>query len=213
MKKPLVRIDIREIKSGISNYLINLGCQTEESCLEIADYIVSDRVAIERKSFSDFVSSMRDLRLFSQLKKLSKFEKPVLLIEGFEYYGTLNDNSIFGAISSIILDFRIPIIWTKDKRDSAQLIYSLAKREQFKEKRGFSIRVAKKPKNLREEQEFLIAGLPSVNSILSKRLLEQFKSPKNIFTAKKEELLNVKNLGERKINRIMEVLEKETKSL
>ncbi len=206
MENPIIKTDKRELKSGITSYLKNLGCIIEEEQLEIADYIVSDRTAIERKSFSDFVSSIKDLRLFSQLKELSKFEKPVLLIEGFEYFGNLNEKSLFGALASIILDFKVPVIWTKDKRDTANFIYSAAKREQFKKNREVVIRIRKKPRNLKEEQKYLIAGLPSVNSVLAKRLLEKFKTPKKIFTAKKEELMELKGMGEKKAKRILEVL-------
>ncbi len=205
--KPLIKVDKGELRSGITDYLKNFGCEIEEEKLELADYIVSDRVAIERKTFADFISSIKDLRLFSQLRELSKFEKPTLLIEGFEYFGNLNNNSFFGALSSIILDFRIATIWTKNKIDSANFIYSIAKREQFKEKRGVVIRVRKKPQNLREEQEYLIAGLPFVNSVLSKKLLEKFKTPKKVFNLKKEELMKIKNLGEKKAQKILDLLE------
>ena len=209
VERPQIKVDKRELRSGITDYLKKFGCKIEEEKLEIADYVVSDRVAIERKTLADLVSSIKDLRLFSQLKELSKFEKPILLIEGFEYFGNLGENSFFGAIASIILDFRVATIWTKNKMDSANFIYSVAKREQFKEKREVSIRVRKKPTNLREEQEYLIAGLPSVNSVLSKRLLEKFKTPKRVFNAKKEKLVKIKNLGEKKAQRILDILETE----
>jgi len=212
VERPQIKVDKRELKSGITDYLKNFGCEIEEENLEIADYIVSDRVAIERKTFADFVSSIKDLRLFSQLRELSKFEKPILLIEGFEYFGNLQNNSFFGALASIILDFKIPTIWTKNKIESANFIYLVAKREQFKEKREVVVRVRKKFQNLREEQEYLIAGLPSVNSVLAKRLLEKFKTPKKVFNAKKEELIKIKNLGEKKAQRILDVLNTESMS-
>ncbi len=206
MEKPVIKVDKRELRSGITDYLKNFGCEIEEERLEIGDYILSDRVAVERKTFSDFISSTRDLRLFSQLKELTKFEKPILLIEGFEYFGDLNQNSLFGALASVILDFGVPTIWTKNKKESSNFIYITAKREQFKEKRGFAIRLRKKPQNLREEQEYLIAGLPSINSVLSSRLLEKFGTPKKIFKAKKEELTEIKSLGEKKAQRILDII-------
>ncbi|RLJ01073.1 MAG: hypothetical protein DRP06_00295 [Candidatus Aenigmatarchaeota archaeon] len=207
MENPIVKTDKRELKSGITRYLKNFGCIVEEEQLEIGDYILSDRTAIERKSFSDLISSIQDLRLFSQLKHLCKFEKPILLVEGFEYFGNLNNNSLFGALASIILDFGVPVIWTKDKRDSANFIYSAAKREQFKNNREIAIRIRKRSKNLEDEQKYLIAGLPSVSSVLAKRLLEKFKTPHKIFHAKKEKLIEVKGMGEKKAQRIIDVLE------
>ena len=81
-----------------------------------------------------------------------------------------------------------------------------AKREQFKNKRNEVIRVRKKPLSLEEEQKYLVAGLPYVNSVLAERLLRKFGSPIRVFNAKKEELMEVEKIGEKKANKILEVL-------
>ncbi|OYT43277.1 MAG: hypothetical protein B6U88_01410 [Candidatus Aenigmarchaeota archaeon ex4484_56] len=209
VEKPVVKIDNREIRSGIIDYLKNFGCNTEIKKLETADYLVSDRIGIERKTYSDFANSIKDLRLFTQLKELKNiFEKPIIIIEGFDCIG-INPNSFFGAISSIIIDYDIPIVWTKNKRESANLIYLIAKREQIEEKRNIPTRIKTKPKNPKEEQEFLICGMPNINSTLSKRLLERFGTPKKIFNATEEELMEIKGFGRKKIKKFFEVLESE----
>jgi len=203
---PIVKVDKKELRSGIVDYLKNFGCKIEEKNLEIADYILSDRTAVERKTFQDLISSLKDLRFFRQMKELSKFKKPVLLIEGFDAMGNWNENSFFGAIASAILDYNVSIIWTKSKKESANFIYTGAKREQFKDKRSLSIRVKKKPASLKEEQKYLVAGLPYVNSVLAERMLKKFESPKKIFNATKEELMEVEKMGEKKAERILKVL-------
>lgn len=204
--EPIIKIDKREIKSGLIDYLRNFGCRIEEENLEIGDYVISNKVIIERKTFSDLVNSIKDLRLFKQAKELTKFEKPILLVEGFDYLGNLNENSLFGALASIILDYNISIIWTKNKRESANFIFLTAKREQIKERGKIVIRIKRKPNTLEEEQKYLIAGLPYVNSTLAERLLRKFGTPIKVFNASKEELLEIKNLGEKKVKRILEVL-------
>jgi ERCC4-type nuclease len=210
-EKVRVKIDKRELKSGIKDYLLNAGCIVEEECLQIADYIVSDRVAIERKSYSDLISSIMDGRIFPQARELANnFEKPILLIEGFECYIGFNENVVFGALSAIAVDFGIATVWTKNKIESAKFIHMVGKREQFDRKRSFPLRVKKKAKNLRDEQEILVAGLPSVNSVLSKRLLDKFGSPRKVFAASKEELMEVEGLGEKKADRFLEILEGRT---
>ncbi len=203
---PTVRVDKRELRSGIKDYLKNFGCKIEEKNLDISDYILSDRTAVERKTFQDFISSLKDLRFFKQMKELSKFEKPILLIEGFEAMGGWNESSFFGALSSAILDYNISVIWTKSKRESANFLYMSAKREQFKDKRNLSIRVRKKPTSLEEEQKYLVAGLPYVNSVLAERMLRKFGPPRKIFNAKKEELMEIEKMGEKKAERILELL-------
>lgn len=208
--KVVIKIDKRELRSGIKDYLLNNGCIVEEEQLSIADYIVSDRVAIERKTYSDMVSSIMDGRIFAQIRELSNnFEKPVVLIEGFECFIGFNENALFGALSAIAIDFGVPIIWTKNKMESAKFIYQAAKREQITIKRPVPVRVNKKGRNLREEQEILISGLPTVNSVLSKRLLEKFGTPKKIFNATKEELMEVDGLGEKKAERFINLIDTE----
>ena len=205
--KVVIKIDKREIRSGIKDYLANCGCTIEEENLQVADYIVSDRVAIERKTYSDMISSIMDGRLFFQVKALTNnFEKPIILIEGFECFIGFNENALFGALSAIAIDFGVPTVWTKNKIDSAKFIYQAAKREQIETRRSVPVRVNKKGKNLREEQEILISGLPSVNSVLSRRLLEKFGTPKKIFTASEKKLRGVEGVGEKKAKRFFELL-------
>ena len=93
--------------------------------------------------------------------------------------------------------------------ESAKFIYQAAKREQIETKRSVPICVKKKGKNLREEQEILVAGLPSVNSVLSKRLLDKFGTPKKIFNATKEELMEIDGLGEKKAERFINLVDTE----
>lgn len=69
--------------------------------------------------------------------------------------------------------------------------------------------MSKKVCSLPEQQEFLIAGLPHVNSKLSKRLLEKFRTPKAVFNAKPERLMKVDGVGKEKSKRIWDLLNKE----
>lgn len=46
-----------------------------------------------------------------------------------------------------------------------------------------------------ERQKQIIAGLPNVDSVLAIRLLQEFKTPKQILLASKEDLQNIKGIG------------------
>ncbi|MGC9310343.1 MAG: ERCC4 domain-containing protein [Candidatus Aenigmatarchaeota archaeon] len=205
--KAIIKIDKREIKSGICEYLKAGGCEIQEERLEVADFIVSDRVAIERKTYADIISSIMDGRLFRQAKEMvSAFERPIILIEGFECFVGYNENMLFGALSALSIDFGISTVWTRNKMESAKFICTAAKREQLERNRAFPIRVKKRCKNLKDEQMHLIAGLPSVNSKLSVRLLDKFGTPRRVFNATKEELLEIEGLGEKKAARFLDLL-------
>ena len=73
-------VDTRESKSGIAKELTELGVKIDLQQLEIADYILSSRVGVERKDVADLSQSIIDGRLFPQLIALKRnYEKPILI--------------------------------------------------------------------------------------------------------------------------------------
>ena len=71
------------IRKDIINYFKFNGFNVTVTKLDVCDYVVSDRVGIERKDASDFLSSMKDGRLFSQAHDMAEiYERPILILEG-----------------------------------------------------------------------------------------------------------------------------------
>ena len=195
--------DHREKRTKTCEWLRSFDARVIEKQLEVADYIVSDKVGIERKTASDFLQSVMNQRLFRQLEDLSNsFEKPLLILEGDQRMlfsmRKVHPNTIHGVLSSITLDYRIPIIWTHSPKVTAAQIYWTACREQGKGKRGLQTRVCKKARSTSNLQEFLVAGLPNVNSVLSKRLLKEFKTVRKVFSLDEEEIRKVAGIGKKK---------------
>ena len=208
MNRVLIFIDSRE--NSIIEYFKQYDCEIQKKMLLYGDFLVSDRVCIEKKTVNDFIQSITDKRLFQQLKLLKyNFEKPILIIEGEEsLYGILQPNIIRGALSSITIDLGIPIIWTRDIADTAGIVYWIARREQLLEKREVVLRNKRVPETTEEKQEYLISSLPDISSVRAKALLEHFKSPQAIFNASEEELRKVKGVGKKIAKNIRKVLEK-----
>jgi len=81
-------VDHREMKSGVAKVLDRLGVIVSFATLEIGDYVVSDRLAVERKRTDDFASSLIDGKrnLFAQLSDLSRvYEKPGRTVRVFRW--------------------------------------------------------------------------------------------------------------------------------
>lgn len=213
LEQIIIIIDDRELKTSIAKVLFKLGAKLDSKRLETGDFILSDRVIVERKSVKDFVDSILDSRLFKQAAGLKKeFQIPVFIIEGKEdIYSqrNVNANAIRGAIASIITDFSIPIINSQDENDTANIIYSLAKREQVDFKRSINIRGKKKPLTTKELQEFIVSGLPGVGLESSKKLLKHFKTIRNVFNSTAGELMEVENFGKAKAEEIKKVIDAE----
>ncbi|MGC8850441.1 MAG: helicase-related protein, partial [Candidatus Bathyarchaeia archaeon] len=67
-----VLVDHREANSRVVAELSRLGVDVELASLPHGDYILSERVAVERKTINDFASSIIDGRLFEQASTLKE---------------------------------------------------------------------------------------------------------------------------------------------
>ena len=191
-KKPKIIIDYREKNSLVPSVLIALGAEIELKELKVADYLVKD-VAIERKTVFDFISSMKNKRLINQLEELQQYKNKLLIIEGLDEQELYTDsdegigmhpNAIRGFLLSVLLKYRVPIIFTKNYEDTAKFILILSK----KKEKEMSLNVTKKSLNKKEMKQFIIEGFPGIGPKTAKKLLKKFKTIKNIINTPREEL-------------------------
>ena len=102
--------DVREIGSLVTT-ILKKKCEVREQQLTVADYLLSERVAVERKTTQDFISSVVDGRLFRQLPALKEtYAAPVLLVEGDDLFHIKRDvhpNAIRGALASVAIEYII----------------------------------------------------------------------------------------------------------
>ena len=77
-KKEII-VYYREKNSLVISQLMKLNFEIEFKELKVADYLIKD-IAIERKTVSDFISSMLNQRLRKQLKELQQYPKKLLII-------------------------------------------------------------------------------------------------------------------------------------
>ncbi len=208
--KPLVFADHREASSEVAEFLRRKGAEVKEIMLDIGDYLISEQVVIERKTANDFLASLLDGRLFNQLANMLSYEKPLLIIEGTPrelfFLRDINANALMGALSAIALDFRIPILFSESKAQTAEYIYIIAKRTQQKARKEISLR--KKPAlALKEWQQFIVESLPLVGPKTAKILLKKFGSVKSVFNASVKELESLPNIGPKKAKKIIKIIE------
>ncbi|MEA2033410.1 MAG: DEAD/DEAH box helicase [Euryarchaeota archaeon] len=204
-------VDMRETRAGVAKFLAKAGVDLKLQNLEIGDYIVSDRVCIERKTTLDFLDSLINKRrnLFDQIHRMkSEYENPLLVIEGDSIYGQRNvhPNVVRAVMATIAIDFSVPILQTRDEADTASLIYVIAKREQIPNKTEVNPHGKKPSASLREQQEYLISALSNIGIVTTRNLLTRFKTVEGILMASKEELMEVEHVGKKTAEHIKEVL-------
>ena len=153
----------------------------ENKQLDIADILISNEIAIERKEGFDFIASIKDNRLFEQLFRLKEtYDTPILILEGlnddvFENTG-MNINSIYGALSFVSYKLGISVIPTRNIEDTAIVIERIAYREQMKDDMPLLSRTAPKKMNLQERRYFIMEGLVDIGPKKAKILIDTFIS-------------------------------------
>jgi ERCC4-type nuclease len=130
----VIRVDHRELASGVPAQLTQFDwVRLEIEQLELADYVLSERLAVERKSAGDFVASILDRRLFAQARELTfAFEHVIYLIEGSDLYGVsrLHPNAVRGALSYLAVLAGVSVLRSESVEDSAILLATMARHAQ-----------------------------------------------------------------------------------
>ena len=206
-------IDQRELDATIARTLNGTdGLTTRLETLEVGDYVLSDRVAVERKAVPDFMDTLLagDRDLFDQVGDLTThYSRPVLIIEGEEdLYGERNvhPNAIRGALASLAVDFGISVLFTRDEDDTARLLETIARREQESQSREVSVHGESAAKTLPEQQEYVVASIADVGPVTARSLLASLGSVEAVLTADEETLQSVEGVGEVTAERIREVV-------
>ena len=202
-------MDARERNSTIVSAL-RREAELDISNLEVGDFIVSDRVCIERKTEADFLQSIIDGRLMQQLSQMKReFEIPTLVLEGWNGLcaTSIHPNSVRGALAAAALELGIRIIPSYDATDTAGLVIAMARREQLDLSRPLAIRVGKRPQDMNHMQRYIIESLPNVSAVLANRLLENFGSVEGVFCAEMKDMMKIEGIGEKKAKKIRQVIE------
>jgi Fanconi anemia group M protein len=196
-EKSKILIDYREKNCLVPFELKNRNLNIEFCELKVGDYLINNLI-IERKTVNDFISSMINKRILRQIEDLNQYEDKLLIIEGIEereLYNednkSINSNAIRGFLLSILLNYKIPILFTKNSEDTARFIEVLTKRK----KTEHSLNFKRKGLTKEEQIEFILESFPGIGPKTAKKLLQEFKSLNNIFNASQEEL--TKRIGKK----------------
>ncbi|MFA4982717.1 MAG: ERCC4 domain-containing protein [Candidatus Micrarchaeia archaeon] len=206
-KSPRILADNREPES-VCDSLEGLGAQIELSQLPLGDYLLSDRLAVERKTRTDFESSIIDGRLFHQLSDLSAaYARVVLIVEGEQLSESrLSRLALLGAYSSVISDFGCALFFTKSPQATAEMLHALAYHEQFSKLRTLCVYAKRRVRSESEQKRAIVESLPNVGPTLARALLSYFDTVENVMCAPESELCQVGKLGKKKAGEIRHVL-------
>jgi len=207
--------DQRELDSTIARDLSTRdGVETRLETLAVGDYVLSDRVVVERKTVADFMDTLTggDRSMFEQVGDAARhYARPVVVIEGEDLYGARNvhHKAIQGALASLAVDFGASVLRTSDEDETADLLAVIAGREQETADRSVSVHGEKQAKTLAEQQEYVVASVGEVGPVTARTLLSAFGSVEAVMTADREALLEVDGVGEVTADRLRDVIASE----
>jgi len=205
-EKVKIWVDTRETEL-IGERLEELGAAVTRALLPVADFVLSSRTAVERKTRRDFEASIIDGRLFAQAQQLvDNYERVLLIVEGEEWEGRIERNALLGAYASLMTDYGISIFFTSSPSSTAELLHAIAKHEQLSKRAPLRLRARRKALTIEEEQRAIVEGLPFVGPSIAVKLLAHFGTIENIARAGEKELMEVELVGEKKARIIKKVL-------
>jgi Fanconi anemia group M protein len=125
-----IYVDMREMRSAVVKGLEEMKASLNIQTLDVGDYVLSDRVCVERKTTDDFLDTLfgADRSLFEQIIAMKHaYMRPLLFIEGDGLYTKrrISPNVIHGVLASIAVDYGVPVIFTANEAETASFLYSI----------------------------------------------------------------------------------------
>jgi ERCC4-type nuclease len=186
--------DHRETKSGIPALLVETGIEVEAADLPVGDYVISEELAVERKSGGDLTSSIKDGRLFDQAMRLQDaFPRAVLLIEGDPVW--MPEASWRGAVCKLVED-GVTVLQSLDVVDTAAWIERFALRAERSGARAARA-AGRRPSapTAHAQAAAMLACVPGISRTTALRVLEHFGSMQDVAGADQRELRRVAGVG------------------
>ncbi len=192
-------IDLRELK--VADYLVKDVAIERKTVNDFISSMKNHRLVNQLEGLQQYEKKLliiegieeQELYTDSEESRFSSEAKKKIALQSFEErarekQGVLSEgmhpNSVRGFIISILLKHNVPIIYTKDYKDTAKFISVLAKRTE----KEASLNVKKKALNKKEQLQFIIESFPGIGPANSKKLLDKFGSIRNIVNASQENL-------------------------
>jgi len=204
----MIIIDDRE-PDRIKSILYKEGIRIKTMRLTVGDYIIGD-LGIERKSTSDFYRSIIDKRIFDQASRLKEaYPKQAIILEGnLEdlLYTSTNPSSILGTLTSLAIDYSIPLIYSRDEEDTARILIYIWRKHTWKKGKEGLPRYKPRIMNDKERLEFIVQGLPKIGPKLAKNILTHYRTLRALFTSSLSELKSIEGLGDKRAQEIYRLI-------
>lgn len=207
-----IQVDDRERNETLLTELRQMEQMRVTTCrLKTGDFLIDQQVVIERKTVSDFATSLIDGRLFAQASRMLQSPlRPAYIIEGgaSEWKSLqIARPALQGALISLMLIFDIPVLRSTHPKETAHLLSYIGQQLIRARSGGQVAHRAVKAKRRATRQRRLLQTLPGVGPDRATRLLEHFGSVRACLNADVDTLASIEGIGPATAKGILHVVE------
>jgi ERCC4-type nuclease len=199
--KKVLFIDSREpasVQKKVNKIGLEYGFVTETKYMDIGDYVFEDReIAIERKTTVDFINSVRDGRINSQLNNLEQYSNPYLFISGsfkslqfVPYVNGWTTSHTVGALCSIVTRYNVKVLQFDTLTQLIHAIFIIY--EKTSQDRKIDLHVTKKKYEAFDPNFVIYRSLPGCGEKRANALLELYPQFSGLLKDVKEEKVKTK---------------------
>ncbi|MBL7202327.1 MAG: hypothetical protein ISS56_19475 [Anaerolineae bacterium] len=160
-------------------------------------YVLSRRLAVERRTGGTFLRGIEDKTLFTSAIYLREhFKIPVLIVEGEteDAHRAFSPQAIRGALASMVIRYGLSVLSTPDVQGTVALLAMMARQEQLGIA-DISTIPKRQAADLPDLQRRVIEMLPGCGMVMARNLLQRLGSVRRIVNATEEELCEVGGIG------------------
>ena len=210
-----IKIDDRECNEILLGVLRKEKDTSIDICrLPAGDYQIDEYLLVERKTIADLSASIKDGRLFKQAGKLASVPmQSMIILEGtssmIQSFG-LTREAIQGALVTLSLVYKIPLLRSRNPEETARLILYAARQVQSygcKQIYPRPFPYARRLKDKYKRQIHVLQGLPGIGPARACLLLDKFGTLKTIFNAPVNELEQIPGIGKNTARQITRIIE------
>ncbi|XP_063296190.1 Fanconi anemia group M protein isoform X2 [Pelobates fuscus] len=209
---PVILADSREISSGsevISCLKTAHGVNVEVCSLRGCDYIVSNRLAVERKFQSEFSNSANRSKLVERVKHLQNlFERVCLILEKDrvkpgETTRPFQRTKYYDSTLSALIDVGVQILFSSSQEETAGLLKELVLLEQRKHA---AITVPTQVTGHKQDELRFYLSIPNVSYVTALNMCHHCASVKQILNSSLAEIAKCGEISDKKAEEIYRYL-------
>lgn len=227
-----VIVDTRELRSSLPMLLHQAEVAIVPVTLEVADFVLSPDIGVERKSLQDLHGSFGSGRLFNQADALCRYYKIACLLIELDSHRPLSLTASSGGVQSeihatsilskmVLLIQQFPslrLLWAKGARDAAELFVKIKHHEKEPDV-AKAVALGVDAKEVDNEDLFnagpkaLLRNLPGIDSQNLQRVLRKVRNVATLVTMSLEEMTDVLGSATKAANLFAFVNEKPSEAL